>query len=213
MSISHAVFHEQASENTKYHALYNYFFLKKSKLEIAEIFGKSPSTITNWIDRYDKEGDISRHSSERTGIFDAAMKQWVIEQYTLNPLLFLDETKIKFTEFWGISISISTIWNILRSSNLTRKVVERRALEVKEGDIVRFAEEMNTLTWSPENIVFLDEVSFDNHGMVRKRGYSIKGTKVLVRGEYTRKPRVSLLCFIKLMVFLSLSWRRVRSTA
>ena len=44
--------------------------------------------------------------------------------------------------------------------------------------------------------MFLDEVSFDNLGMMRKRGYSIKGRKVLVRGEFNRKPRVSLLCFI-----------------
>ena len=39
-------------------------------------------------------------------------------------------------------------------------------------------------------------MSFDNRGMIRKRGHSIKGTKVLIRGEFVRKPRVSLLCFI-----------------
>ena len=32
--------------------------------------------------------------------------------------------------------------------------------------------------------------------MLRKRVYSIKGTKVIVRGEIVRKPRVSLICFI-----------------
>ena len=32
--------------------------------------------------------------------------------------------------------------------------------------------------------------------MLRKRGHSVRGTKVLVRGEFVRKPRVSLLCFI-----------------
>ena len=44
--------------------------------------------------------------------------------------------------------------------------------------------------------MFLDEVSFDNRGMLRKRGLGICGKKILVRGEFTRKPLVSLLCFI-----------------
>jgi transposase len=44
--------------------------------------------------------------------------------------------------------------------------------------------------------MFLDEVSFDNRGMIRKRGYSLRGTRVMIRGEFTRKPRVSLLSFI-----------------
>ena len=32
--------------------------------------------------------------------------------------------------------------------------------------------------------------------MFRKRDLSVRGTKFLVRGEFFRKPRVSLLCFI-----------------
>lgn len=47
----------------------------------------------------------------------------------------------------------------------------------------------------PENLVFLDEVSFDNRGMLRMRGYSIRGKRVLVRDEFVRKSRVSV-CFI-----------------
>ena len=39
-------------------------------------------------------------------------------------------------------------------------------------------------------------MSFDNREMIRKGGYSFRGTKVLFRGEFVRKPRVSLLCFI-----------------
>lgn len=175
MSISHAIFHDHASENTKFHALYCYFLLRKTKSEIAEIFGKSPSTITNWIERYEQEGDVGRHQSEREGVYDEAMKSWMLEQFISNHLLYLVEAKIKFTEYWGISISLSTIWNILHSGGFTRKAVERRAIEAKESDIVRFALEINQLSWSPENLVFLDEVSFDNRGMLRKRGYSIRG--------------------------------------
>ncbi|KAF0766188.1 hypothetical protein AaE_002940, partial [Aphanomyces astaci] len=37
---------------------------------------------------------------------------------------------------------------------------------------------------------------FDNRGMLRRRGYAMKGEKVVIRGEFGRKPRVSLLCFL-----------------
>ena len=132
MSILHTVLHEHSSTNTKYHALYCYFFLRKTKSEISEIFAKSAATISNWIEKYEMEGDLTRCNVERTGLFDATMKNWVLQQYQRSPLLlYLDEAKCTFIEYWGISISVSTPWNILREGGLTRKVVERRAIEIK----------------------------------------------------------------------------------
>ncbi|ORY45856.1 hypothetical protein BCR33DRAFT_678677, partial [Rhizoclosmatium globosum] len=69
-------------------------------------------------------------------------------------------------------------------------------MHVKETDIMRFMREINSLDWTLYNLVFLDEVSFDNRGMICRRGYAVKGTKLMLRGEYQRLPRVSLLCFI-----------------
>ncbi|KAH9117188.1 hypothetical protein AeMF1_009003, partial [Aphanomyces euteiches] len=77
----------------------------------------------------------------------------------------------------------------------TWKVLERRAYQINQHDICRFIEEVDSICWSQRNMVFLDEVSFDNRGMLRKRGYALKGQKVVVRGEFTRKARLSLLCF------------------
>ncbi|KAK1929640.1 hypothetical protein P3T76_014857 [Phytophthora citrophthora] len=62
--------------------------------------------------------------------------------------------------------------------------------------IVRFTLELSTIKWCQMNIQFLDEVSFENRGMLRSRGYSLKGKKLAFRGEFNRKARVSLLCFI-----------------
>jgi len=49
MAISDAVLNNHASENTKYHALYCYFFLRESKTEMAKIFAKFTSTITTGL--------------------------------------------------------------------------------------------------------------------------------------------------------------------
>ncbi|KAH9149502.1 hypothetical protein AeRB84_007439 [Aphanomyces euteiches] len=72
---------------------------------------------------------------------------------------------------------------------MTWKVIERRAIQIHQQDICRFVSETDSITWSQRNIVFLDEVSFDNRGMLRRRGYAMKGDKIVIRGEFGRKPR------------------------
>jgi hypothetical protein len=52
-----------------------------------------------------------------------------------------------------------------------------------------------TTLQTPSNVVFLDEVSVDNRASIRKRGYGKKGRPLIVRGEYGRMPRVSMLSF------------------
>ena len=39
--------------------------------------------------------------------------------------------------------------------DLLKKIVERRAIEIKDSDLVRFANEVNSLIWSPEILFFL----------------------------------------------------------
>ncbi|ETI34763.1 hypothetical protein F441_18676 [Phytophthora nicotianae CJ01A1] len=65
-----------------------------------------------------------------------------------------------------------------RSVDTLQATRQRRAMHIKEHDVFRFAEELSSIDWSHHNLVFLDEVSFDNRGMIRRRGYSIKGRKL-----------------------------------
>ncbi len=61
--------------------------------------------------------------------------------------------------------------------------------------MIRFVEEINSVIWGHEQLLFLDQVSFDNRGMWRKWGYALAGESIVYRGEFKRFPRVSLLCF------------------
>ncbi|KAG6975656.1 hypothetical protein JG688_00002151 [Phytophthora aleatoria] len=54
-------------------------------------------------------------------------------------------------------------------------------MHVKERDVFRSVEELSRVNWSHQNLVILDEVSFDNRGMIRKRGCAMRGEKVAVR--------------------------------
>ena len=79
---------------------------------------------------------------------------------------------------------------------MTWKCIERRAIQIREDEITRFVRELLSIPWDLSNLVFLDEVSFDNREMLRKKGYGVVGKKVIFRGDFCRKPRVSFLCFL-----------------
>jgi transposase len=161
-----AVHHEQASENTIYNAVYMFLYGRKTKKELAELFHKSPTTIANWIRKVLETGSAVRASNdEMDGVkFTAFMKNWIIEQYKVNPLVFFDECKVIFERTFGITISLSTIGRTLRDAGYTLKVVERRAIQI------RYNAELATLPWNMESLVFIDESGMDNRDMLRKRG-------------------------------------------
>lgn len=56
--------------------------------------------------------------------------------------------------------------------------------------------ELNAIEWDYSNLVFLDEVGIDNQGLLRTKGYGIIGEKLIYRGEFSRKPRMSMLAFL-----------------
>ena len=64
------------------------------------------------------------------------------------------------------------------------------------NDIIRFTAEINSLDWNQYSLVFLDEVGFDNGGMLRHYGYCMRGDRLIYRGEFKWSSRVSLLCFV-----------------
>lgn len=188
---------KRASVNTIYHVLYGYFFIGLSKSKLAKIYKKHKSTIANWIRTFQENGYFSRKEYETDARkFGADKRAWLIELYFSQPTLYLDESKKLFEQNFGISISTSSICRILHQEGLTYKVLERRAIQIRSEDIIRFCNELQQIKWDYHNLVFLDEVSFDNRSMLRSRGYGVRGQRLICRGEYVRKPRMSLLCFI-----------------
>lgn len=190
--------HRQADENTKYHALYGYYFLNLSRKELSEIYCKSTATIGNWINQYESEGSVARKIALEKVYrkFGYEKRQFLIELYERRPVLYLCEAKEIFKSKFGISISVASIHAILHENGLTWKVLERRAIQIRLKDVLRFCDELSEIQWRWENLVFLDEASFDGRDMIRKRGYGAKGERILHRGEFSRSIRASILCFI-----------------
>ncbi|KAG4069792.1 hypothetical protein HA402_006807 [Bradysia odoriphaga] len=188
---------EHASEDVKWYALYAYYFLGLSKIQVANMYSKSISTITNWIVKYEDSGSVTRLAGARMpSKFDEEKIQWILDLYRENPILYLDEAKLQFQTRFAMSISTSHVFHILHENNLSWKTLEERAIQIKDSEILKFMAELDSIEWDYSNLVFLDEVSIDNQGLLRTNDYGIIGERLMYRGEFTRKPRISMLAFL-----------------
>lgn len=187
----------RAHLNTKCHCLYGHYFLGLSRSQLAIIYCKSKSTISTWITDYEWEGTLQKtRKNPAFRKFDEYKRQWLVDQYKKNPIMFLDEACHKFKLHFGISISPSSVCNILHAHNLTWKVLERRAIQIRDDDVQRFIRELQCFNWDLFQLVFLDETAFVNNEMLRTKGYGLVGESLIFHGEFRRLPRVSCLTFL-----------------
>lgn len=189
---------KQASQNTIYHALYGFYFRGMTVKDVADTFHKDRTTIARWIKTYEEKGEVTRKKCILAMYrkFDVDQRTWIINLFRDRPILHQNEAALLFFQEFQVQISTSSICTILSEAGLTWKVLERRAIQIQVADIVRFTNELLSFPWILENLVFLDEVGFDNKSMMRKKGYAMKGQKLIYRSEFVRKPRISLLTFI-----------------
>lgn len=138
---------KHADAGTKIHCLYGYFYQGISLTKLATIYGKAESTIYRWVQRYKDGKGVERLNATPKKIFNSEKRAWVIDFYDQKPTAYLKECQHSFSLKFNQSISVSTIWNILNENGYTYKVLERRALKIKMSDVVRFAQEMNSIHW------------------------------------------------------------------
>lgn len=181
----------QASD--KYHVLYGYYFLGLNKTQLSEVYSKTKVTVANWINRYENEGSVQR--KKNTAIvykkFGYEKRKYLLQLYNTLHVLYLEEAKDLFLKRFGINISVASIHTILHEGGLTWKVLERRAIQIQLKEVLRFTDELSQINWGWEQLVFLDEASFDGRDMIRKKGYGAKGKRLLYRGEFGRSIRSS----------------------
>lgn len=186
-----------ASENTKYHAIYGYYVMKKTVGELATLYGKHASTIYKWIHEFEEKGSFSHPSYDRSKKFGEKEVEWLRRLYVnTDPTFYLDEAQHRFQQHFSMEISKSTICRVLQKIGFSRKVMEKRAIQIKNTEIEFYCSELQSLDWDLFNILFLDEVSFDNRDMGRSMGYSPIGERIIARGNHVRQTRISLLCFM-----------------
>ena len=123
-----------------------------------------------------------------------------VDSYVMNAFRFFEKFNITIskssvftilTYHWGYNRKVF----IMCKDVLFLKVVERRAKEIKLTDINRYTREVNEILPLHEQLLFLDEVSFDNRDMLPTKGWFVKGGNPYYRGHFQRTSRMSFLSF------------------
>ncbi len=102
------------------------------------------STLKLWYQSTVDVGSVT--GPDRTRIpwkFDDEKYQWLLDLYRVNPTLYLDEAKHKFQMHFNETISASYICQILHNNNMSWKTLEKRAIQIRDSEIVKFCEEFS----------------------------------------------------------------------
>jgi transposase len=191
------VYKKKPHRNTKYHCLFSHFYGGIRKSGLAKLYGKSKTSVGSWIRKFNEFGFLPDNKRENViRKFTSIERRWIINMFEKNPMIYFDEVKKRFQRKFTKSISKSSIGRILHINGYTRKVLERRAIQIKDSKILDFAAKLNSFGWDLSSLCFLDEISVDNRGIWRNRGWSKRGKPLIRRCEFRRGSRNSLLCFL-----------------
>ncbi|ETV91078.1 hypothetical protein H310_14241 [Aphanomyces invadans] len=145
---------QHAHPNTVFHCLYGFFNLGYTRHQLAAVYNKSERTIGNWIRVYQEMGTYERSNGTVDRKFTVAQRLWLRDFYERRPLAYLDEAQAEFKRVHHMDISKSTVWRIIPDFGLTWKVLERRAMHIKEKNVFRFVKEMDSIDWSRQTSSF-----------------------------------------------------------
>ena len=139
---------------------------KKHNMTISQtavIFEISRKTIYNWIKLYDKN-ELSPNRVRKQKIKNDVInfiKTYVLTDHVFNYKILLNLIAIKYK----INISKSTVYNILKENNITRKKVITKIIKkdliMLKKDTIEFKNKIKTI--NKDNIISIDETSIDLH--------------------------------------------------
>eukprot|EP00733_Pompholyxophrys_punicea_P000489 Pompholyxophrys_punicea_v1_NODE_138_length_3259_cov_5.175094.p2 type:complete len:216 gc:universal NODE_138_length_3259_cov_5.175094:1273-626(-) len=195
--VERVVLRDQASHGVRLHAIYAAEYLNLPQKEVARIFGKDPATISRWIRRFHETGDVERIvRTDRYAKYLEEHRNWVISFVNKDPLCYLFEICKAFKNHFLFEISAASVWRILMEAGYSKKVIERRAMEISAQEVARFTFEFNLRKLFHHQLCFIDEMSTDNRSMLRKRGWFLRGQRPVFRGCFRRGARISILSFL-----------------
>jgi len=133
-----------------------------------------------------------KRASKITPNIRAFIATYVCNSIVFNRFELIGEIKTKFE----VSISKSSIYNILKSSNITRKKIYYRYIptnkEKRKQQIKNFIDKVKKIPIN--NIVSIDETSVDTH-INPNYGWNLSGKRISIKNTTSRK-RYTVICAI-----------------
>jgi transposase len=125
----------------------------------------------------------------RLRLLDYEDLQYLLRLIHQNPDYFLDELCYLLKTNRFISVNYPTIYRELERAGVSRKRLKRIAAERNENQRADFIRRMAQYT--PEEVLFMDEMSKDERTVGRRYGRSKKGNRALKKQPFVRGRRTS----------------------
>lgn len=171
----------------------NYYKSNKNVANTINTFKISNGSLFNWIKNNPKDNILYNRNRKVTPRMICYIRTYVITHINFNYKLLLRNIKRNFK----VSISKTTLYNRLKTLNITRKKVYRRYIYKKSinhtKDIIEFTKNIKLL--NKDDIISIDECHFNNTQNINY-GWSIKGQKIFIKKYLQKKERYSLICAI-----------------
>ena len=164
--------------------------------KIASNLNISVGTAYNIFKLFEATGEVDHKSQpKRDRKLDSHHEIYIIAMILHCPTLQLSEIASKVEEISGTVVSTATLCKLIASYGMTRKKVQRVALQRCLDYRASFV--ANVFTFSKEMFVWIDETGSDMKDMLRRYGYALRGERavcstLLVRGQ--RISSISAMC-------------------
>tara|TARA_B110001454_G_scaffold97999_1_gene92749 strand:+ start:2418 stop:3377 length:960 start_codon:yes stop_codon:yes gene_type:complete len=166
-----------------------YYFEHKGKQTISDIlkiFKISNGSLYNWVNQYNQKMLTNKCKYKKMSKYTPAIKCF-IRAYVIKHIDF-DYKKliINIKNKYKLTISITSLYDIIKQMNITRKQFKQRIVTNKKKqtmEIRKFKKQINAI--SNDDIISIDETSVDTH-ISSGYGWSLKGTNIIKTNKKSR---------------------------
>uniref|UniRef100_A0A6C0D7R9 Tc1-like transposase DDE domain-containing protein n=1 Tax=viral metagenome TaxID=1070528 RepID=A0A6C0D7R9_9ZZZZ len=187
------------TEDYKITAVKYYLENNEDMRDTCEIFKCKFQSLSRWIERYKKHGNIIRKTRKNHNLkITPEIEKFVKEYIRKYPTTTLWEFSKLINEKYNIHLTDRSVYNILNKHKITRKRLRNKYYpEKREGhekeDLEKFYKTLNAYDY--KRTICLDETSIYLN-MTLTYGRSKSGTRVIKKTNKYPYKRYNLLCAI-----------------
>lgn len=179
--------------------LYKFFKTKYKGKElqtlIIKIFSISISSFYNWYYKYNNGLDFFKHPNKRKHKITNEIEKFIIEYIKLNPLTKIKKIKEIIKNNFGLSISKTSIYNVLKKNNITYKQTYKKINPYTDKQF-KYKKTIlkKQINKAKDNLISLDEMSIELNDIPPK-GWNEKGKKCYIysKNKSLKGKRYSLV--------------------
>ena len=161
---------------------------------VATTLGVHAKSIKRWEHNYEIHGSVNPPTPQRgqRRLLSSAIAEELQEMLIESPLLLLDKIGEWLAIYHDQPISTTALYDNLKDLRLTYKRLKRIAAEQDDAYRANWLHNM-TSNYTADQLVFLDESSKNDHAILRRYGWAIKGQHAIENVSLNRGIRYSIL--------------------